>query len=386
MDGQDKSWYKVLESMADEISSIGFSIIYLPPPWVDDSHWEKDGKHGGGEGYFWRDFNLNSRYGSKEELKSLIAKFHKNNCKVIIDLVTNHRDRFRMKSDIWEYPGPAWFKGTGKDTGGLFMDGSCDLALDNSIVQNRVLSAMNELMDDCGADGWRWDYVWGYAVEDVVNWIQNTTKEEYFSVGEYWQSSNLTEDPMVRKYGTDEGNRILGWARDSNSCAFDIILKRQINTANASNLKLGLNTGINAEERSSIVTFVDNHDMGASPYSASNGWGQQCWPCPPEFKSRAYCFIITMPGTPCIYWPDCFDWGLKNEIAQLIHCRKEAGIISSSEWVDMTWKYSGFAAYVKNEKGEETLAVSIDSNFQNPGEGFRLACEKSGEWKVWIKI
>ncbi|HNO25905.1 MAG TPA: hypothetical protein PKK94_23180, partial [Leptospiraceae bacterium] len=49
VDGSDKSWYGILTERAPQIASDGFTIVYLPPPWVDDSHWEGNGKHGGGE-------------------------------------------------------------------------------------------------------------------------------------------------------------------------------------------------------------------------------------------------------------------------------------------------------------------------------------------------
>lgn len=385
IDAEDLSWYEILNSMVKDISKLGFTIVYLPPPWVDDSRWESNGKHGGGEGYFWRDFDLDSRYGSKKHLTKLISSLHKKDIKVIIDLVTNHRDGERMQKDIWEYPGECWSKG-GVDTGGTFMDGSYDLNLANPRVHNRFKDAMNELMDECGVDGWRWDYVWGYAVEDVKTWIRQTEKEEYFSVGEYWQSSpNLTNDPMIQKYGADEGKRILGWAHDSGSCAFDILLKRQINSGNPANLKYGLNSSPNKKDREAVVTFVDNHDMGASPYSPANGWGQQCWPCPPYFKSMAYCFILMMPGTPCVYWPDCFDFGHRDEIGELIKLRKKAGIVSASEWIDLTDKYSGFAAIVKNEEGKEKIALSIGSDYKGPGKGWKLSLEKEGQYSIWLK-
>ena len=385
MDNRDESWYAVLAGMVDELAAIGFTVIYLPPPWVDDSSWESAGKHGGGEGYFWRDFDLNSRYGTKQELTALIAALHARGMKVIIDLVTNHRDRFRMQQDIWEYPGPCWSRGGMADTGGTFMDGSCDLNLAEPVVQNRFRAAMNELMNDCGADGWRWDYVWGYAVEDVVAWIRQTDKQEYLSVGEYWQSSpNLTNDPMIRKYGTDEGTRILGWARDSGSCAFDIILKRQINSAVAANLRYGLNTRPEKSEREAVVTFVDNHDMGASPFSPANGWGQQCWPCPPYFKTAAYAFIMCMPGTPCVYWPDCFDWGHREDITALAAARRKAGIVAGSEWIDLSDRYTGFAGIVKNADGKEALALSIHSNLYDMGPEWVKECEHPGEWTVWL--
>ena len=64
IDGRDVSWYRILTESADRIASFGFTIIYLPPPWRDDSAWESNGKHGGGEGYYWHVFDLDSRYGT----------------------------------------------------------------------------------------------------------------------------------------------------------------------------------------------------------------------------------------------------------------------------------------------------------------------------------
>lgn len=380
------TWYQILLSMVPKIADTGFTVVYLPPPWVDDSSWSNGAKHGGGEGYFWRDFDLNSRYGTKTQLTALVSALHEKNIKVIVDLVTNHRDRYRMQKDLWAYPGPHWANG-GEDTGTRFMDGSCDLALDNHEVQKRILAAMNELLDECGIDGWRWDYVWGYAIDDVLDWISKTNKDEYMSVGEYWQSTNKNlSDPLIQKYGTEEGNRILGWARDSKGLAFDIILKRNINTGIAENLKFGLNCRMEKDEREAVVTFVDNHDMGPSPYSPASGYGQECWPCPPNFRSKAYAFIMSMPGTPCVYWPDVYDWGLETEIRELAKLRKKAGIVSGSEWQDLTYKHSGFAGIVKNSSGKDALAISIDSNFRaNISDGWKLGYERMGEWSVWIQ-
>ena len=385
IDGCSESWYEILRNRAPEIAELGFTIVYLPPPWVDDSRWEAGGQHGGGEGYFWRDFDLNSRYGTKQELAALVTTLHENGVKSIVDLAVNHRDASRMQADIWEYPGPCWRRG-GKDTGGRFQDGAYDLALGYPVVQKAVLRALNELMDDCGVDGWRWDFVWGYSVEDTVGWIHATDKTEYFSMGEYWQcSSDHPDDPMIPKYGRNERDRILGWAKDSKSCAFDILLKRAIQSADPALLKRGLNASSDREDRELVVTYVDSHDTGASPYSVANGWGQKHWECPPGFKSKAYAYILTMPGTPCVYWPDCFDWGMKEEIAALLRVRKEAGVISGSDWVDLTDAHTGFAAKVKNEVGDETLAVSIGSDYVGPGDGWTVACEKPGEWTVWLR-
>jgi glucan 1,4-alpha-maltotetraohydrolase len=383
IDGKESSWYKVLTSKAKVISELGCTILYLPPPWIDESHWEGNGKHGGGEGYFWHDFDLNSRYGSKAELVELVSTLHQFNIKAIVDIVLNHRDKNRMKSDLWAYPGPHWRAG-GKENGGAFLDGSCDLRIEHPEVYSRFKIALNELLEDCKIDGWRWDFVWGYHPKDVLSLIKDTTREEYFSVGEYWQSASISDDPMFLRYGGSEKLRIIGWANDSGCAVFDMILKKELNSGNPANFKYGINCSENIEERKMSVTLVDNHDTGASPYSTSNGWGQKVWECPAEFKSRAYAFILSMPGTPCIYWPDFFDWDLR-EIADLISVRKQAGIVSGSEWIDLTNQYSGFAAIVKNEAKEETLAISILSNFSPDIKIWKLAAQKEGTWSVWLK-
>jgi len=72
------------------------------------------------------------------------------------------------------------------------------------------------------------------------------------------------------------------------------------------------------------------------------------------------------------------------EISELMNARKLAGIVSGSEWIDLTDKHCGFAAIVKNEKGEEALAVSIGSDYA-AGKGWKIICEKKGEWTVWIR-
>ncbi|HPN83102.1 MAG TPA: alpha-amylase family glycosyl hydrolase, partial [Spirochaetota bacterium] len=155
VDGRDESWYAILKTSIERIAASGCTVLYLPPPWRDDSAWESNGRHGGGEGYYWHDFSLDSRYGTKAELVALVDAAHRNGLKVIVDIVLNHRDGGRMEADIWPWPGPCWRNG-GADSGGAFMDGRFDLALNEPMVQERIRRALEELSVDCGVDGWRW--------------------------------------------------------------------------------------------------------------------------------------------------------------------------------------------------------------------------------------
>lgn len=57
-----EKWYQVLARMAPVIGQDGFTKIWLPPVWVDKSSWSDPAKgtSGGGEGYYWNDFDKNS--------------------------------------------------------------------------------------------------------------------------------------------------------------------------------------------------------------------------------------------------------------------------------------------------------------------------------------
>jgi alpha-amylase len=179
IDGRDQSWYAILGNWR-RISPRRDSPWCICPVLARDSDWEHGGRHGGGEGYFWHDLIL-IPYGTAQELKELVADLHALGIRVIVDLVTNHRDRFRMQRDIWEYPGPCWARSS-RDTGGTFMDGSCDLNLAEPVVHTRFRQAWTSY--GCvRIDGWRWDYVWGYEVEQCSVVDTRHARREYISIG-----------------------------------------------------------------------------------------------------------------------------------------------------------------------------------------------------------
>lgn len=62
---------------------MGFTAIWISPI-VENTH---DGYHG-----YWAKnlYNLNDKFGTKEEFKSLIKSAHDMNIKVMVDVVANH--------------------------------------------------------------------------------------------------------------------------------------------------------------------------------------------------------------------------------------------------------------------------------------------------------
>ena len=96
------NWYATLASMASTLAADGFSAIWMPVPWRDFSSWSEGGKSGGGEGYFWHDFNKNGRYGSDAQLRQAAGALGGAGVKVLYDVVPNHMNRGYPNKEIKE--------------------------------------------------------------------------------------------------------------------------------------------------------------------------------------------------------------------------------------------------------------------------------------------
>lgn len=73
---------------------------------------------------------------------------------------------------------------------------------------------------------------------------------------------------------------------------------------------------------SRAVTFVDNHDTGSS---------LQHWPFPRDHIEEGYCYILTHPGTPCVFYDHFFEGGLGDKIRELIKIRKNSKLNARSK-------------------------------------------------------
>jgi alpha-amylase len=73
------------------------------------------------------------------------------------------------------------------------------------------------------------------------------------------------------------------------------------------------------------VTFVENHDTGST---------LNHWPFPSNHLHEAYAYILTHPGSPCIFYDHFFAAGLGDSIREMIKIRKRLGIQCRSKVQD----------------------------------------------------
>ena len=114
---------------------------------------------------------------------------------------------------------------------------------------------------------------------------------------------------------------------------------------------------------------MDNHDTSRDDRFGSN-----------EQLALGYAYILSHPGTPCVYYADWQISSVQTAIKNLIAARRKAGITStSSVYID---KYTSglYAAYINNN-----LAVKIGTGSWAPSDATYKLATSGTNFAVWTK-
>ncbi|KAJ6718958.1 ALPHA-AMYLASE 3 CHLOROPLASTIC [Salix purpurea] len=373
-------WYMELKQKVEEISSLGFTVVWLPPPTESVSP----------EGYMPKDlYNLNSRYGNIDELKDLVKIFHRKGVKVLGDAVLNHRcAHYKNGNGVWNMFGGRlnWddravvaddphFQGRGNKSSGDNFHAAPNIDHSQEFVRKDLKEWLCWLRKEIGYDGWRLDFVrgfWGGYVKDYLD-----ASEPYFAVGEYWDSLSYTYGELDHNQDAHR-QRIVDWinATSGTAGAFDVTTKGILHTTlekceywRLSDQK-GKPPGVVGWWPSRAVTFIENHDTGST---------QGHWRFPGGKEMQGYAYILTHPGTPAVFFDHIFS-RYQSEIAALIslrnrnkiHCRSIVKITKAERDV--------YAAII-----DEKVAVKIGpGHYEPPSSSHSWSSKVEGrDYKVW---
>lgn len=261
-------------------------------------------------------YNLDdSKYGTKAELEELIDVLHINGICCIADIVINHRSAWRQDSgghwNIFEggtkderlHWGP-WavvdndaYDSGGKghhDTGESY-GAAPDLDHTNKRVQDELTDWMNWLKAEIGFDGWRFDFVKGYAPKFTKLYCDRT--DPTFAVGELWTTMKYESGRICYDQNAHR-QTLCDWidGTEGISSVFDFTTKGILQVAVCGEFwrlkdPQGKPPGLIGWYPQRAVTFIDNHDTGST---------QRHWNFPDDKVLLGYVYILTHPGFPCI--------------------------------------------------------------------------------------
>ena len=372
--------------LAKEVDDIAetFTMVWLPP----------SAKSSGGTGYHPKEWsNQSSDWGTAAELKTLINAFHAKNCKVIADIVINHRDgnykwgdfcnenfgtygnfqdfyskssQLICKDDEIRYEADQ-IKPTGANDDGYdwqcdVKGGYCasrDLDHSNTYLQGVIKAYLKWMKNEMGYDGWRYDLVKGYLGKYTK--IYNDAAGAYYSVGEYWDEKY----DGVKNWINETGKTSTAFDFPNKYATFNrgLASKNFAEMVNGYKVPNGL-CGADEMKRYA-TTFIDNHDTFRDGNKYGGDW------------TTANAVLLAQPGIPCVFWP---HWEkCKADIKKMVAARKAAGIHSQSACTTA----NGGSYYQSTTVGTKgTLICFIGSGWTAPA-GYTKACGGTSQGTQW---
>ena len=323
-----QDWWVQLKGEVAELKRAGFSAVWLPPPQKGAGGREAMGYDVFDHydlGEYDQKGTVPTRFGTKAQLKELVAAFHAEKIEVYADLVLNHMtggqlvdnplkgtqtwSRFSYPHGRFEkswrdfHPCPQHPDEDAPYHSNVFGE---DLCHANPRVRDGLIEWGDWLTREVGFDGYRLDFVNAIEPTFLKAFLNAKSMRGKFAVGELWHGDK----------------RVLAqWVEDTGASVFDFNLFYRLqgmcNAQGSFDMRQLASEGYFRVNPFKAVTFVENHDTARKEPVIHD-------------KLLAYAFILTMEGRPCVYYEDYAVHGLKPQIDPLIAVRRELAGGSSS--------------------------------------------------------
>lgn len=431
----DGNYYKDLILKLDDLTNIGVTAIWLPP--VCKATGTNDTGYGIYDLYDLGEFDqkgsVRTKYGTIDELKTLINEIHNRGIQVYADVVLNHKagadtaEKFKAimvdqedrtkeigePSEIegwtgFNFPGrgdkysdfkwsyyhfngvdfdnltgtkaiykiigenKGWNLGVSNEKGNFDYLMFADLDLAHPDVKDHLKSWALWFIEELSLDGFRLDalkHIDEAFINELIPHIKSN-KEDFYFLGEYWVNDLGLNEKYIHN-------------TNSNVELFDVPL--HFNLYNASkggsdyDLRQIFDNTLVKSQALLAVTFVDNHDsqIGEALQSSIEPW----------FKEISYGIILLRrDGYPCIFYGDYYGTGgehpqpsFKDSIDKLAKLRMNFTYGDQDDYLQspnlIGWVRHG------NEEHPNKAAIVISSGDMNTLKMF-VGIEEAG--KVYV--
>lgn len=354
--------YDFLQDQLQFLKQLGFTSIWLPP--VFKATGTNDVGYGIYDLYDLGEFDqkgsIRTKYGTKEELQSLIDQAHELGISIYADLVLNHKagadeterfeavevDRNNRNEEISEkreieawtkftFPGRRdkyssfkWnhyhFSGVDydqlTDKSGIFKilgdnkgwswsvvgeNGNFDYLMfadidhNNEEVKNEIFTWIKWFVDETKIDGLRMDaskHIDAEFMDQFIDYVLTNVSRDMYVFAEYWVTS---KDSLMQYENKTSQNIDL----------FDVPLHynfyKASNSSSDYDMRKIFDNTVLKDRPTTAVTFVDNHDTQEG--QALESWVED-W-----FRQHAYALtLLRKDGYPCVFFGDLFGVGDKS--------------------------------------------------------------------------
>jgi glycosidase len=214
---------KGLTAQLDELADLGITAIWINPVQKQIQrglYAQAPGKlgipeftHWGFHGYWIDDFNsIEPRFGTREDLRSLVAAAHQRGIKVLLDVIYNHsgydspyKSRMTANGDSWTRLGEGSCE---VDALTCAVGGLPDFKTELPEVRKYLLDANIELAKFAGVDGFRLD-TYKHVESDFWREHRARTRSElaadFFLLAEYWGGNASSLDEIFSRDEVDAG-------------------------------------------------------------------------------------------------------------------------------------------------------------------------------------
>ena len=263
------------------------------------------------QGYYPKDYlDFNSNYGSEHDLNELLRFSKEYSIDCIYDLV------------CWSQ-----FNGHKREP---YKFGKREIESSDPLFIPAIIEYI-KLLENMGFAGIRLDYLKAHTC-NAIGYEISKKDTNMWLMGELWDSMNY-DDTWLHPDQTQHRQQLKNYIdyTDGKINMIDFTTKGILQTAIKNREYWRLNTvpGLIGIDQEHSVTFLDNHDTN---WSDQNHWSfaGNC----KDMYMIGYIYIMTHPGTPCIYWNHYVDW--YKELLELSNIRfminpKKVEVLEASE-------------------------------------------------------
>lgn len=261
-----------------DLQQTGIDVIWLMPVYPRGSSRSP---------YAVMDFaDVNSAYGTVDDLKRFVAAAHLLGMKVVLDWVPNHT----ANEHPWRTAHPTWFNGKHS-----YPDIS-DLNYDNADMKAEMNSIMKSWIDRCDIDGFRFDFVsntkpsyWLATNQELKDYAADKGKDELILLAEIDTSDNLRFSNKTNQIGFTHD--YAWWLQES------VLRKGIAKNGHVATLKQNLQKFVNDSKTLGLtrMVYLTNHDQNF------NDGGATLTDMYGDYRYALTVLAFTFYGMPLLY-------------------------------------------------------------------------------------